>query len=262
MQPVKEEVGGKEEIMKRLYVFMMASFLLFYLFPASKSFSQYDPGEPDTVRFGDWSTYVTGPPYQGTAVLPVTVFNDEAVSQINIPLTWEGPLMCDSGKFVGDRTQFFMNSNFTFNNDERWLVASATGGEPVEPFYIPPGEGEFLYLYFSVLDTGFVSVDSTSMFGFVYLYFLDTLAYEIYPQFTLTEFHILPSLPGDVNGDGEVNAGDVIFLINYLFKGGLPPDFPEQGDINGDCLTGSGDVVYLINYLFRNGPAPVAGCIR
>ena len=29
---------------------------------------------------------------------------------------------------------------------------------------------------------------------------------------------------GDVNGDGTTNVGDAVFLINYIFKGGSPPD--------------------------------------
>jgi hypothetical protein len=28
----------------------------------------------------------------------------------------------------------------------------------------------------------------------------------------------------DVDCDGQVTVGDVIYLINYLFKGGLPPN--------------------------------------
>ncbi|MDV7401492.1 dockerin type I domain-containing protein, partial [Arthrospira platensis SPKY1] len=63
------------------------------------------------------------------------------------------------------------------------------------------------------------------------------------------------SLPGDINGDGEVNSGDVFYLINYLFAGGPPP--VGDGDVNGDGNVDSGDVFYLINYLFAGGPPPV-----
>ncbi len=61
---------------------------------------------------------------------------------------------------------------------------------------------------------------------------------------------------GDANGDGTVESGDVVFMINYLFRGGAPPDPLPAGDSNCDGVVGSGDVVYLINYLFRGGPAP------
>jgi hypothetical protein len=31
------------------------------------------------------------------------------------------------------------------------------------------------------------------------------------------------ALPGDSNGDGVVNVGDLVYLVNYLFHGGPPP---------------------------------------
>jgi len=63
---------------------------------------------------------------------------------------------------------------------------------------------------------------------------------------------------GDVNGDGIINSADVVYLINYLFKGGPPPEPLEAGDVNCDGVVNSADVVYLINYLFKGGPPP--GC--
>ncbi|MGB2989941.1 MAG: dockerin type I repeat-containing protein [Candidatus Zixiibacteriota bacterium] len=65
---------------------------------------------------------------------------------------------------------------------------------------------------------------------------------------------------GDANGDGEVNIGDVVYLINYLFKQGPSPELPAQSDNNCDQTVNLGDVVYLLNYLFRNGPVPGYGC--
>lgn len=61
---------------------------------------------------------------------------------------------------------------------------------------------------------------------------------------------------GDVNGNGLVEPGDVVFLVNYLFKGGAAPDPYSCGDCDCDGEVGPGDVVYLINYLFRGGPVP------
>jgi len=61
---------------------------------------------------------------------------------------------------------------------------------------------------------------------------------------------------GDVNGDGEINSGDVVYLINYLFKEGPQPQPWESGDVNCDGVINSSDVVYLINYLFKGGPPP------
>lgn len=68
------------------------------------------------------------------------------------------------------------------------------------------------------------------------------------------------SMPGDANGDSLVTVADVVFLVNYLYRGGSEPCMCEAADANGDCLINLGDLVYLLNYLFRNGLQPVPGC--
>ena len=61
---------------------------------------------------------------------------------------------------------------------------------------------------------------------------------------------------GDCNADGIINIGDVLYLINYLYKNGPSPLPFWTGDVNCDREVNLADVVYLINYLFRQGPAP------
>jgi hypothetical protein len=61
---------------------------------------------------------------------------------------------------------------------------------------------------------------------------------------------------GDANGNGEINAGDVVYLIVYFFRDGLPPPTLENGDANGDGVINIADMVYLLNYLFMDGPPP------
>ncbi|MFH1335271.1 MAG: dockerin type I domain-containing protein, partial [Candidatus Zixiibacteriota bacterium] len=61
---------------------------------------------------------------------------------------------------------------------------------------------------------------------------------------------------GDVNGDGVTDIGDVVYLINYLYKNGCVPALIESGDANCDMVVDVGDVVFLINYLFKAGAAP------
>ncbi len=61
---------------------------------------------------------------------------------------------------------------------------------------------------------------------------------------------------GDANGDKVLDVGDVIYLINFLFKYGIQPCPKEAGDENCDGNIDIGDVIYLINYLFKNGPHP------
>lgn len=63
---------------------------------------------------------------------------------------------------------------------------------------------------------------------------------------------------GDANRDGKINVGDVVYLINYIFKGGLAPHPVLAGDANNDHKTNVGDCVYLINFIFKFGSAPCA----
>ncbi len=61
---------------------------------------------------------------------------------------------------------------------------------------------------------------------------------------------------GDCSGDRVIDVGDVVFLINYLFKNSPAPVPLPVGDVNCDGVDDVGDVVYLINYLFKSGPTP------
>ena len=61
---------------------------------------------------------------------------------------------------------------------------------------------------------------------------------------------------GDANNDGSVNVADAVFLLNYIFADGSPPQPLFAGDANCDETVNIVDGVYLINYIFADGPAP------
>ncbi|TFH64357.1 MAG: hypothetical protein E4G91_06070 [Candidatus Zixiibacteriota bacterium] len=63
-------------------------------------------------------------------------------------------------------------------------------------------------------------------------------------------------LPGDADGGGSIDISDVVFLINYIFGGGLPPIPLARGD--ADCSKGVdiSDAAFLISYIFNGGNAP------
>lgn len=66
------------------------------------------------------------------------------------------------------------------------------------------------------------------------------------------------ALSGDANGDGRINIGDAVYVVNAIFCGPAPKPYPTySGDANGDCRYNVGDAVYLVNYLFRGGPGPL-----
>jgi|GEM_PF-1847625 len=61
---------------------------------------------------------------------------------------------------------------------------------------------------------------------------------------------------GDVNGDGLIDVGDIVSLVDYLYKNGDAPDPVEIADVNCDGVVNVDDVVYLVSYLYKGGPAP------
>ncbi len=65
-----------------------------------------------------------------------------------------------------------------------------------------------------------------------------------------------PFVCGDVNLNKAINAADLIFLVNHVFKGGPPPFNNDLGDVNNDGRITSGDIIYLVNFIFKSGPPP------
>ena len=74
--------------------------------------------------------------------------------------------------------------------------------------------------------------------------------------FEAGSIYVVEPLWGDANRSGDISVADVIYLINYLFKGGPAPNPTNIGDAN--CVDGItvSDPVYIINYLFKGGPEP------
>ena len=67
-------------------------------------------------------------------------------------------------------------------------------------------------------------------------------------------------LIGDTNADDVIDAGDVVFLLNYLFLGGSAPYPMLRGDLDCSGEVDVGDLIFLINYLYLEGPEPPASC--
>ena len=65
-----------------------------------------------------------------------------------------------------------------------------------------------------------------------------------------------PAGCGDVNSDGDINILDIVYLINYKYKGGAAPNPLNNADVNNDGEINILDVVYLINYRYKGGNEP------
>jgi CubicO group peptidase (beta-lactamase class C family) len=61
---------------------------------------------------------------------------------------------------------------------------------------------------------------------------------------------------GDASGDEAVNVSDAVYIINYVFVGGNPPNPFKAGDANCDNSVNVSDAVWIINYVFVGGNSP------
>lgn len=71
------------------------------------------------------------------------------------------------------------------------------------------------------------------------------------------DLYVMPNyIRGDVNRNGWIELGDIVYLISYLFRNGPAPQPLLVGDANSNGMVDIEDLVYLIDYLYRDGPPP------
>lgn len=67
-------------------------------------------------------------------------------------------------------------------------------------------------------------------------------------------------LCGDLDGSGDIDIADAVYLVNYIFSGGPAPNPMAAGDTDCDGAITIADAVVLVNYIFAGGAAPCATC--
>jgi len=60
---------------------------------------------------------------------------------------------------------------------------------------------------------------------------------------------------GDADQSNNIDIGDVVFLVDYIFAGGPEPPL-YSGDADASGAIDISDPVYLIGYIFAGGPPP------
>jgi len=66
--------------------------------------------------------------------------------------------------------------------------------------------------------------------------------------------------PGDANGDGRIDISDIVYLINFFYHDGMPPNPFQNGDANGDCVVDTLDLNYLLDYYGQGDPPVDCSC--
>jgi len=115
--------------------------------------------------------------------------------------------------------------------------------------YNGPGNGYDQANALAVDDSGNVYVTGYSAQSSTYPYNYD---------YATIKYSVCPAKAGDANGDGSVNLTDIVFEVNYIFKGAPTPSPLCSGDVDGSGTSGDlEDIFYLINYVFHGGPSPI-----
>ena len=176
---------------------------------------------------------------------------DTFILAFSFPDSGDAILDYDGYSVAGTRAEGFSVSKRAELSDKIVLRFTAPTGS-VNPNPLPPGDGVVVNLLFTATGGPSAGIDTTSLAG--YSTVLDSRYAEYSPAFV--PITIILGLRGDANSDGSINVGDAVFVINYIFKFGTPPN-EYEGDANSDGAINVGDAVYLINYVFKNGPPPL-----
>jgi hypothetical protein len=69
------------------------------------------------------------------------------------------------------------------------------------------------------------------------------------------------NVSGDVNVSGALTSADIIYLVNFVFKGDAPPlPCAANGDVNCSGAVTSADIIYMVNHVFKGQPPPCDIC--
>jgi hypothetical protein len=61
---------------------------------------------------------------------------------------------------------------------------------------------------------------------------------------------------GDVDGICPIDLSDAVFLLDFLFRGGVGPACPDAADVDDNGGMELTDAVFLLNHLFQGGASP------
>jgi len=193
------------------------------------------------------------------AKVDIYVNNHVPLKILTIPVSWNGDYDMDLDSFsvVGLRTEYADQVKQV--HSDSWLKRGTFQILTSVGTYTPdlaPDTGSVLSLYFSIPPSA--SGDPNPV---------EIISYSSYqPLFSLTPGIFTPEIVagsvgictgGDTDNDGiGPNVADLIYLVDYIFRGGPPPPIPASGDVDGDGLVNVADLSYLVDYIFKGGPVP------
>ncbi|MGB3093785.1 MAG: C25 family cysteine peptidase [Candidatus Zixiibacteriota bacterium] len=197
-----------------------------------------------------WAHYL----YWGTGTYDYSLFHNYEIEQIDVQVLFYNLFACSNTRYVEEDD---MGSWYIFQSTYGLIsVGSTKTGSMLcfYDYYQPLGNGATFgeaFLSWCINDIETCAGDWSRP----WFYGMSLLGD---PTLKLSRY--LADHTGDVTGDEVINLADVVFMINYLFRGGTAPDPLSLGDPTADCVVNLGDVIFLLNYLYKSGPAPGIGC--
>lgn len=230
------------------------------------------PPRPDSVRldivtsYGNDSLYLGG---EGSIIFTLDGRGHE-ILVATLPLIYS----FTNGNIMG---RVVLDSNFIFSPATSVFENRSMNGysNPSDPDTMSVGlmdfsyeeqgwetSGELFRIVCSPLDTGSLTIDSTPLPPLSQINIIDQDGAFLPFRWRAPTIHVgpCPVLMGDVNADDKVTSADLIYMVNYIFRGGAKP-LPgrETGDVNCSETVNGVDIIHLVNYLFKGGNPP-CGC--
>jgi hypothetical protein len=277
MQNLKSEydlsiyMGGKMRL--KILLVSLLMLLLIGLFPslANAECRQGDTGVCDTVRIGCPFRIATVP--GDSIMVPIYVWNDEILGGFCLGFAFDSTELeivskktyDTTGSAIPVKARLYISEKITIPGQYLigWVDFTAQNPIPVNTtdkarllITIKLKVKSTATPMTIVIDSAFVSPAGKFML-------ISDLGFSVCPQFVHCPEGdiILGDTPcGDVDGSGNINIADIVYMVNYIFKHGSPPQDASGGDVDCDLSVTIADVVYFINYIFRGGPQPCFEC--
>ncbi len=189
----------------------------------------------------------------------VTIYvrNSIPVYGFRIPVDYSGDLALTYNSFSVDGclAETFEVIDVDINTTDKQLLFELYLQDNA-PKHLIPGSGSILRLHFTAYGSSGIetTINIKGINPPITPRFYNH-AYDFEPVANNGIIRIL-ALCGDVDSNGDLNLLDIVYLIDWKFKGGPPPDYMNSSDVNGDSAVDILDIVYLIDWKFKNGPLP------
>jgi len=193
-------------------------------------------------------------------VVPVYLTNYIPLSSIILPVEYGGEidLDFDSVCTAGCRTEYFEYCQKVTDDQQNKRIKIKLTNSLSDPYApeLQPGSGPIAYLFFST-DEVYVGQSNTIQFdGF--LMHQPILANRDISYQPAVNNAVVSIVAGcaDFDYNGTIDILDILYLIDYKFKGGPAPDPMNIGDVDESGGIDILDIIYLIDYKFKSGPEP------